>query len=141
MKIDFFETDSGMDPRAVKGGTYLVELINCRTADKVCLYIGESVWIASRCGVHLYSLFENAAYFGLIDEDLENESFILKFSVIDTIDDKKSILGCGKYRESEKEAIENYHPLTQLKTSDRQIRNIEDKIGKVQDELKNRGWK
>ena len=120
----------------------MVELINSKSAvEPICLYIGESVWIASRCGVHLYSLFENAGYFGLTKEDLENEDLILKFSVVEAIDGKKSILGCGEYRRSELEAIKNYHPLTQLETSDRKIRDIEAKMSRVQGEMKNRGFK
>lgn len=97
MRIDFFETNNGMDTRAVGAGVYMIELENRITKNKVCLYIGESVWIASRCGVHLYSLYENPSYFGLEKDDIENDDFILKFSVVETIDDKKSVLGCGQY--------------------------------------------
>ena len=101
MRIDFFETNNGMDTRAVGAGVYMIELENRITKNKVCLYIGESVWIASRCGVHLYSLYENPSYFGLEKDDIENDDFILKFSVVETIDDKKSVLGCGQYKELE----------------------------------------
>lgn len=101
MRIDFFETNNGMDTRAVGAGVYMIELENRITKNKVCLYIGESVWIASRCGVHLYSLCENPSYFGLEKDDIENDDFILKFSVVETIDDKKSVLGCGQYKELE----------------------------------------
>ena len=52
MKIDFFNTCNGMDPRAINHGVYMIELLE--KEESVCLYIGESVWIASRCGVHLY---------------------------------------------------------------------------------------
>lgn len=47
MRIDFFETNNGMDTRAVGAGVYMIELENRITKNKVCLYIGESVWIAS----------------------------------------------------------------------------------------------
>ena len=53
MKIDFFETDNGMDLRTIKGGIYQVELI-MDGKNPICLYIGESVWIASRCGKHIF---------------------------------------------------------------------------------------
>ena len=141
MRIDFFETNNGMDTRAVGAGVYMIELENRITKNKVCLYIGESVWIASRCGVHLYSLYENPSYFGLEKDDIENDDFILKFSVVETIDDKKSVLGCGQYKELELGAIKDNKPLTQLDTSDRQIKDIERKVLKVQDELLKQGLK
>lgn len=89
MEIDFFETNNGMDPRAIGAGVYMIELENKITKKKICLYIGESVWIASRCGVHLYSLYEDPNYFGLEPDDIKNDDFILKFSVVKNIYDKK----------------------------------------------------
>lgn len=141
MKIDFFETNNGMDPRAVGAGVYMVELENEITKKKICLYIGESVWIASRCGMHLYSLQEDPNYFGLELEDIKNDKFTLKFSVVESINDKKSVLGCGKYKELELKTIKANKPLTQLDTSDRQIKDIEKKRSKVQDELLKQGFK
>ena len=140
MKIDFFETGYGMDQRAVGPGVYMVELVKNGKEGGICLYIGESVWIASRCGVHLYSLSEDPNYFGLEREDIENEDFTLKFSVVKSIDEKKSILGCGVYKEAELNAIRNNNPLTQLSTSDRQIKD-EEKKTRVQNELLKRGFK
>lgn len=134
MKIDFFDTCNGMDPRAAKHGVYMIELQ--RGDKKVCLYVGESVWIAARCGVHLYSLYENPNYLGLKKEDIDNDEFTLKFSVLDSVADKKTVLGCGKYKALELETIQNNKPLTQLNTSDRQIRDVGEKIEKVQNELK-----
>ncbi len=135
MKIDFFCVETGMDTRAVKGGVYQVELINTDKNTSICLYIGESVWIAARCGEHLYSVFEKPEYFGLQKEDLDNDKLTLKFSVVNEILEKKSILGVGKYKEQELKAINEYKPITQLKTSDRQIRNVSEKISKVQEKM------
>ena len=42
MRIDFFETNNGMDTRAVGAGVYMIELENRITKNKVCLYIGGS---------------------------------------------------------------------------------------------------
>lgn len=140
MKIDFFETDNGMDIKAVRGGVYQVELV-MENREPICLYIGESVWIASRCGKHLYSVWENPEYFGLTKEDLNNDKFTLKFSVLDEIKGKKSELGVGSYKEQELETIQKYNPITQLNTSDRQIRNSMEKIKKVQDRMKEKGFK
>lgn len=88
LRIDFFSTSEGMDQRAVNHGVYSIELVG--RGKKICLYIGESVWIASRCGVHLYELYEDPGYFGLTKDDLNNDEFTLKFSVIESISDKKN---------------------------------------------------
>ena len=139
LRIDFFSTSEGMDQRAVNHGVYSIELVG--RGKKICLYIGESVWIASRCGVHLYELYEDPGYFGLTKDDLNNDEFTLKFSVIESISDKKTLLGIGEYKQLELKAIKSNKPLTQLETSDRQIRNKEEKIKKVQGELTNQGFK
>lgn len=140
IKINFFETEIGMDCRAIKSGVYQVDILK-KDKDPICLYIGESVWIASRCGLHIYYLFENPNYFGLNKEDLENEEYTLKFTVLDDIKYKKSELGVGSYKKQELEAIQKYKPLTQLNTSDRQIRDIEMKVNKVQTKMKENGFK
>ena len=135
MKIEFFETDNGMDPDAIKGGVYHIELIDKNDeGKKISLYIGESVWIASRCGKHLYSLYENPSYFGLKQKDLNRQDLILRFSVLKKIDEKKSVLGVGNYKDLELEYIQEYQPLTQLQTSDRQL-TIAKKIKCVQDKI------
>ncbi len=140
MKIQFFETNEGFDNRAIKGGVYQIELkgVNGKT---IPLYIGESVWITERCGQHLYALYNDPRYFGLTDDDLNNDSLTLVFSVLDEITDKKSILGVGKYKDMELEYIKNNNPLTQLNTSDRQIRDIDEKVTKVQNEMERIGIK
>lgn len=140
MKISFFETKDGMDKRAITGGIYQVELLK-EGCEPICLYIGESVWIASRCGNHLYSLFKDSSYFGLKPEDLNNNNIELRFSVIDSIESQKSELGVGIYKREELEAIQKFKPLTQLQTSDKQIRDIEQKIKKVQDKMIENGFK
>ena len=38
MKIDFFNTCNGMDPRAINHGVYMIELLEKK--ESVCLYIG-----------------------------------------------------------------------------------------------------
>ena len=139
MKINFFETENGLDIRATQGGVYQVELMKDNIS--ICLYIGESVWIASRCGTHLYSVMNNPEYFGLKKDDIDNDELTLKFSVIDKIERKKGELGYGYYREAELRAIKENEPLTQLETSDRQIRNIDEKVKRVQDKMKEMGLK
>lgn len=139
MKVLFFETENGMDRRAAQGGVYQVELV--RDNIKICLYIGESVWVAARCGQHLYSVMKNPEYFGLKQEDLDNDELTLKFSIIERIDEKKSELGCGSYKAVELEAIQKFKPLTQLETSDRQIRDLQAKVDRVQAKMQEFGLK
>lgn len=139
MKIQFFETKEGFDNRAIKGGVYQIQLKGYGKI--ISLYIGESVWITERCGQHLYALYNDPQYFGLTYEDLDNDNLTLIFSVIDEIADKKSILGVGKYKEMELEQIKENNPLTQLSTSDRQIRNIDEKVARVQNEMRRVGIK
>lgn len=137
MKVDFFETDNGMDIRAAKGGVYQVELV--KGSKHICIYVGESVWIASRCGQHLYSVMKNPEYFGLKEDDINDDKLTLKFSIYNDIE--KGELGSGSYKEIELQAIKETEPLTQLKTSDRQLRNIQDKVDKVQNKMKELGFK
>lgn len=54
MIIDFFQTENGLDRRAINGGIYHVELKKKGMENLISLYIGESVWIARRCGRNLY---------------------------------------------------------------------------------------
>ena len=139
MKQYFNISDLQMSKEINNMHDILVELLEKK--ESVCLYIGESVWIASRCGVHLYSLYENPNYFGLTKEDIDNDEFTLKFSVIDSLNEKKSVLGVGQYKNLELDAIRRNKPLTQLETSDRQIRDVQEKIKRVQDELLKKGFK
>lgn len=127
MRIDYFITDEGMDERAARGGVYHVELIKKNTDTSISLYIGESVWIAARCGEHLYSFYDNPNYFGLTKEDIENDELILRFSVLEEIEGKKSVLGVGKYKDMELKYIQENNPATQFNTSDRQLSDIDEK--------------
>jgi len=141
MIINFFETTEGLDKRAAKGGIYHVELLKKGAEQSISLYIGESVWVIERCGRHLYAFFENPSYFGLTENDLKNDSLILKFSLLEKIEDKKSVLGIGKYKEAELRYIKDENPITQLSTSDKQISNIDEKVRRVQDEMKKFGFR
>lgn len=141
MIINFFETYEGLDIRAIKGGIYQVELLKKGIDESLSLYIGESEWVIERCGIHLYAFYDNPSYFGLTKNDLEDNNLILKFSLLKELKDKKSILGVGKYKEVELKHIKDKEPLTQLRTSDRQIKDIKEKVDKVQDAMKKVGFK
>ena len=44
MKIEFFETEVGLNKKAAQGGIYHIELLDVKTDQAISLYIGESVW-------------------------------------------------------------------------------------------------
>ena len=85
MNKDFFETENGLDIKAIKGGVYHVQLQKKGINDLISLYIGESVWITRRCGRHLYVFQDNPSLFGLEEDDLKNKDLTLKFSVLEQI--------------------------------------------------------
>lgn len=142
MNIDFFQTESGLDQGAINGGVYHVELIKNGIKNPISLYIGESVWIARRCGRHLYVFDGKPELFGLEVDDKINEDFTLKFSVLEKIDLKKDTQENRiYYKKRELKYIDDLKPLTQLSGSDIQIKNIEKRKKKVQDKMKELGFK
>lgn len=142
MIIDFFETEDGLDKRAIKGGVYHVELKKKGMEPSISLYIGESVWIARRCARHLYVFADKPEIFGLEDCDKDNDDFILKFSVLEKIELKKDTQANKKiYKEIELKYIKELKPETQLQTSDIQIGNIEERKEKVRNKMQELGFK
>ena len=142
MIIDFFQTENGLDIRAINGGVYHVELKKNGIETPISLYIGESVWIARRCGRHLYDFNEKPELFGLEEDDKNNDDLILKFSVLKKIDLKKNTQeNKDSFKEIELEFIDKLKPLTQSSKSDIQIKSIEKRKKKVQDKMKELGFK
>lgn len=142
MIIDFFQTENGLDIRAINGGVYHVELKKNGIETPISLYIGESVWIARRCGRHLYVFNEKPELFGLEEDDKNNDDLILKFSVLKKIDLKKNTQeNKDSFKEIELEFIDKLKPLTQSSKSDIQIKSIEKRKKKVQDKMKELGFK
>jgi hypothetical protein len=68
----------------------------------------------------------------LTKEDLENDDLTLRFSVLEEIEGKKSALGVGKYKDTELKYIWKNNPITQFRTSDRQLNDIDKKVQNVQ---------
>lgn len=133
VEIDFFNVNGKFDNRAVNGGVYKVELFKNNKKDPLCLYIGESVWMASRCGRHLYAQMQNSNYFGLTANDMSDNSLTLKFSVVEVITKTKKDYA-QLYKDKELDAIKKYKPITQGDSGDKQSRL---KLEKVQKAIKN----
>ena len=137
IKIQFFEEQKQFK-NAIKGGVYLVELLKDDKKDSIRLYVGESGTVIKRCGEHLYDLFNNPSYFGLEEKDLEKSDLTLRISLVESIKEKKKFGWDKNYKSKEKKAIDDFNPLTQLSTSDHQIK---DKVEVVQNEMKRLGFK
>lgn len=91
MKISFFTEDNCIDKSAIGGGVYFFELVDVRTGKSIPLYVGESVWVMVRCSHHLYKLKQTKEqYFGLLEDDLNNDGFELKVTLLEQIDKLKS---------------------------------------------------
>lgn len=110
-----------------------MQLLKYNVDFPLSLYVGEAGCIAARCGKHLSALYKNPAYFGLTESDLKNDELILKFSVLEEIKEDASVI----YRKrAELQQIQKLHPLTQLRTSDRQLRDKDKLVQKVQEAMK-----
>jgi hypothetical protein len=128
-KVNLFINENGcFDNNAIYAGIYIIKIRENPNEKWIPLYIGESKTMLKRCGEHLYNNSKNPLYFGLTENDLNNDNIELKFSVLESIDDN------GKRKKREKELINQLKPKTQNSTNDRQLRgNI--KLQTVQEAL------
>ena len=116
IKIDFF-SEKIID--AISAGIYQVSVIH--NGKEEILYIGESVFVLVRCGAHLFELKKNPGYFGFNNETINNEKIILKFKLLETVDNKVD------RKHQEKELIQEKNPILQSGISDR-MKPVEEKI-------------
>lgn len=138
MVIDFFQENEGLKTDAIKGGVYLIELLKEGKEQSIHLYVGESGAMVKRCGEHLYTLFDKPEYLGLDMKDLQRNDLILKISAVEIIKERKKFWRDKNYKEKELDVIKKFKPITQSKTSDRQIEN---KMEIVQDKMRELGFK
>lgn len=138
MVIDFFKKGKGLKTEAVKGGVYLVELLKEGNEQSIPLYIGESGSMVKRCGEHLYTLFDEPNYFGLNQNDLTRGDLTIRISDVNIIKERKKFIWDKNYKDKELAAINEFNPITQLRTSDKQIKN---KVEVVQNRMKELGFK
>ena len=143
MRIEYFVNKDGkMDNDALKGGVYRVDLASARVNGKVIpLYVGEAGCIVKRCGVHLMMFSNNPEYFGLRDEDVEDDALVLRFYVARSMATK-----IGRYDPTyiaEENTIKGkVKPLTQndSENSDN-MRPIKHKMTLVQQAMIEKGFK
>lgn len=142
MKIEFFSKDNYLDNKALDGGVYQIDLLSNKSDKIIHLYVGEAGCIAKRCSVHLMKLSDDANYFGLDDNDIADDSIILKFSIAKHI----TKLKCGRvdpfYIENENKVKIKLKPLTQVSSenSDNMLGKMK-RISIVQSKMKEYGFK
>jgi len=90
-----------------------------------------------RCGEHLYDLFQDPRYLGLTSKDLSDEKLNLYFRVLEYL---PSNVTEEERKKREKDYIVKHNPITQNPNSDRQIREIQNKVKVVQNAMK-KYWK
>ena len=137
IKIKFFEEQNQLK-NAIRGGVYLIDLLKDGEEEPIHLYVGESGAVIKRCGEHLYTFFDKPDYFGLDPEDLKKSDLTLRMRLIKSIKEKKKFWWDKNYKDKELKAIQDYNPITQLSTSDRQIQN---KYEVVQNKMTELGFK
>lgn len=143
MKISFFTEDNCIDKSAIGGGVYFFELVDIRTGKSIPLYVGESVWVMVRCSHHLYKLKQTKGqYFGLLEDDLNNDGFELKVTLLEQIDKLKSENDNRTFfKNRERYWITVKNPITQSGSSDNMIRSFMKKKKIVQTAMVEKGFK
>lgn len=143
MTISFFEKENHINQDAITGGVYFFELLDKRTGNSLPLYVGESVWVMVRCSHHLYKLKQSKGkYFGLIEDDLNNDNYEMKVTLLESIEKLKSEENNRVFfEEREHYWIGIKNPITQLNNSDNMIRSLNKKERIVQMVMKERGFK
>ena len=102
MKIDFFG-DNLED--AIESGIY--KIVMSYKDIEVPLYIGESIWVITRCGMHLYRFRKKFAYFGFTSQMLNDKNITIKFSLIE------KVTNMSKRKHREKKLINKMQPILQ----------------------------
>lgn len=102
MKVDFFQTEEGLNKEALGSGVYLIEIFRNDVYKK--LYIGESNYILKRCATHLATMEKSPEKFGIrADEEL-------RFSVIKSHKERNGLLSLKEKKtrcELEKEELKD----------------------------------
>ena len=121
MKIRFFSSGCHLYKEAIGAGIYRF-MIKKGDATQT-LYIGQSFSMLARCAEHIYELKRDLSYFGLNDENWEDDELELIVDIYESVGvdglssgDRDILL-----HEKELEAIKKEKPLAQLETSDRSL--------------------
>jgi len=114
MKISFFSNGNHLNKEAIGAGIYRFMI---KKGDVIkTLYIGKSFSMLARCADHIYELKKDISYFGLKEENWEDEELELIVNIYESVDvnglssSERDIL----LHDKELEAIKKEKPLAQL---------------------------
>ena len=141
MKVKFFERNGLLNLNAVYAGVYQfkVGVLDDDEEKYLPLYIGESYSMLSRCSNHLYEVFHtDPSYFGLTEENLEDDRLQLIVEIYESIPLEKDISNSErdiKLRQKETSAIKAAKPLSQNESNDNlrkdRVKVVQDAIDKL----------
>lgn len=124
MKISFFKENEYLNEKAIGAGVYIFKIGKNGGGKEEfrALYIGRSYSMAARCTTHLYELYKEPSYFGLIKENFSNDNLEIKVEIYKPFAQSEGLSNGDRdiiLDEIELKAIKELEPLSQLKTSDR----------------------
>ena len=124
-KVEFFK-DSFID--AIEAGIYGIFIKKGNIEE--LLYIGESVFVLTRCTTHLYEIKKGEGYLGFSSKDLGDKEIELVFKLLESNSDSFT------RKHNEKELIKQLQPIQQSGVSDR-VRSVDKMIEDLKNFLEN----
>ena len=124
MKILFFSKNGALDPESILPGVYIIKLgkVDGDVKNYAPLYIGESYSMAERCGRHLFEVYKDPSYLGLMPEHIMNPELCLSFEILEVLEkETRGMLPSERdvlLREHELAKLAGTQTLIQTKTSD-----------------------
>ena len=129
MKVLFFSKNGALDPESILPGVYIIKLGKEDEDIKnyAPLYIGESYSMAERCGRHLFEVYKDPSYLGLMPEHIMNSGLCLSFEILEVLEkETRGMLSSERdalLREHELAKLAGTQTLTQTKTSDSVVKD------------------
>lgn len=124
-KVEFFK-DSFID--AIEAGIYGIFIKKGNIEE--LLYIGESVFVLTRCTTHLYEIKKGEGYLGFSSKDLGDKEIELVFKLLESNSDSFT------RKHNEKELIKQLKPIQQSGVSDR-VKSVDKMIEELKYFLEN----
>lgn len=125
LNIEFFK-DSFLE--AIGAGVYEAEIVYNNGKTK-SVYIGESIFVLTRCATHLFELKKFPRYWGFTDKTIDDENITLRLHILQFPDGKNK--ECKAHRkEFEVEQIKLKKPTSQSGRAD-YLRDVEERINEL----------
>ena len=129
MRVLFFSKNGALDPESILPGVYIIKLgkVDEDVENYVPLYIGESYSMAERCGRHLFEVYKDPSYLGLMPEHIMNPELCLSFEILEVLEkETRGMLPSERdirLREHELAKLAGTQTLIQTKTSDSVVKD------------------